>query len=71
MNSRRFISILSLLLLALSVFGKSTSTNLRKAAVSKDVGIDNYEIDIVDDNEKRHLVSDESCSKSKSILSIL
>jgi hypothetical protein len=55
MNSNRFISILSLLLLALSVFGKSNPSNLRRA-VSTDVETNNaFEIEV--DDEKRLLVS--------------
>ena len=56
MNSRRIISIFSLLLLALSVFGKTSPSHLRKA-VSTDVEIDSFAIDALDDEEKRHLVS--------------
>ena len=55
MNTRSLISILSLLLLALSVFGKSTP-NLRRS-LSTEVEIDSFALSAEDDNEKRLLVS--------------
>lgn len=58
MYSRRIISILSLLLLALSVFGKSTP-NLRKA-VSADIEKVDIDVDTkeyLEEKEKRYLVS--------------
>ncbi len=58
MYSRRIISILSLLLLALSVFGKSTP-NLRKA-ISTDIEKVDIDVDTkeyLEEKEKRYLVS--------------
>ena len=52
MYSKSLFSILSLLLLALSVFGKSTP-NLRRS-VSTEVEIDSFTLE---ENEKRILVS--------------
>ena len=58
MISRRLISIVSLLLLALSVLGNSNTSNLRKE-VSTDNKLDKVEMDanLHDDKEKRYLVS--------------
>ncbi len=56
MNSKTVIYILSFLFLSLSVFGKSSTPNLRKA-VSTDVEIDTFSLNVQDDKEKRILVS--------------
>ena len=56
MNSRSLISILSLLLLALSVLGKSDPAYLQKA-VSNENNIDTAEVDVNNDKVKRYLVS--------------
>ena len=55
MYSRRLISILSLLLLALSVFGKSNTQHLRRS-VSIDLEHDRIESEIIENDEKKRLL---------------
>jgi hypothetical protein len=53
MNSRRLCSILSLLLIALSVFGKSDNSNVRRAVSSDEEEIDNIDRVLVSNNQER------------------
>ena len=61
MNSRRLISILSLLLLSLSVFGKSSTQNLRRS-VSIDIDQAAIEDAIIENDKKKRLLVSKTAS---------
>ena len=61
MNSRQLISILSLLLLSLSVFGKSSTQNLRRS-VSIDIDQAAIEDAIIENDKKKRLLVSKTAS---------